>query len=151
MNKGMIMLGLLLIVGLSFATLSWQYDWQGYVFDRYDCNLQATDMYKFGFAAEYLYPSYASNTQMNNLNYALMDMQYYVLPGMAFDYYATPFRADMGRYNSASSEFNMLFNALIRNYLSQTGPDERELLMDWLQNYRGFYAYCLTGPFLETT
>lgn len=149
MHKGMILLGLLLIAGISFAGAGpWQYDWQGYAFTRYACNIGATGIYKFGFAATYLYPMYMSYSDFTNLNNAANDMSYHVMRMSSgyYDYYPAPFKSDMLGYSADSYQFNTLFNAAIRNYLSLTGESERAILTQWLQYYRDYYYGCITGP-----
>lgn len=150
MNKGMIVLGLaLLLMGLSFAGPPigpWQYPWQGAVFERYNCNLYATSTYKMALAEVYFYPYYMTGAQMEAFDDAAEDMFFHLLMGMGSDYYVAPFRADMIGYNSDSAAFNAVFNAVLRNYLAQTGAGGQQIVAAWLQGYQSAYTYCLLHP-----
>jgi hypothetical protein len=149
MNKGMIVLGLLLVVGLSFAGVGpWQYDWQEHVSWRYACDYwMGEDQYS---AAFYYMQPYASPTELMYMEYYQDVVKYWELfgtdgdYGMMDEYYATPFRADMAGYNSANSLFRSIFNAAYREYMAATG-DPSFVARDYLAGARASYVHCVSS------
>jgi hypothetical protein len=145
MNKLMIVLGFLLIAGISFATLSWQYPWQEYVSWRYICNYEFSTYGQYEAAYAYMQP-YASPSELYSM-YQYLGMMDGRLTGMVFDYYATPFRADMAGYNSANSLFRSIFNAAYREYYAATG-DPGFVARNYLAGLRASYTVCASNePF----
>ena len=149
MNKLMIVLGLLLIAGISFARPDpgpWQYGWQGAVAHRYDCGLYSADE-QYHAAYMYMQP-YATATQLFYMHNYVHMMDFAVWDsgesGMMYDYYATPFRADMAAYNSENSLFRSFFNAAYRNYMAQTG-DSGGYVRSYLAGVRASYLACVSG------
>jgi hypothetical protein len=145
MNKGMIMLGFaLLLMGLSFATLSWQYPWQEYVAWRYDCQIENIGTEKY-ILANYMYnhaQSYVQYSQILSMNNFLYYMSM-ANDRMTFvDYYAAPFRVDMGAYNSNNAAFNTIFNAVLRTYLQHGGNSID--VMNMLNGFNSDYRECIS-------
>ncbi len=149
MNKLMIVLGLLLIGGLSFAGDApgpWQYGWQESIFDRYVCHVEnvPTEQYYVGYYMYQYTQPYIMPSQMQALLDYTNGMQYYLYSGMANDYYQAPFRADMGLYNSNNAAFRTVFNAMLRTYLQHGG--DRTHILGWLNEINDGYRSCLMGP-----
>lgn len=149
MNKGMMMLGLLLIVGLSFAGDApgpWQNGWQESIFDRYWCHIDnvPTEQYYVGYYMYQYTQPYIMPSQMQALLDYTNGMQYYLMNGMANDYYPSQFRVDMGLYNSNSGAFRTVFNAMLRTYLQHGG--DRTYILGWLNEINGEYRSCLNPP-----
>ena len=150
MNKLMIVLGLLLIAGLSFAWLpptSWQYEWQKYVSWRYDCQYGYVAAGQYSLA-EYMYAyaqPYVAYSQLYDMASYLDGMNYHLFDsgtaGMAYDYYATPFRADMAGYNSDNAAFKTIFNAVLRTYLQHGGSSSH--VMGMLNGFNTNYRECI--------
>jgi hypothetical protein len=146
MNKLMIVLGLLLIAGLSFARPSFQYPWQDAVLDRYICHVEnvPTEQYYVGYYMYQYTQPYILPSQMQALLDYTNGMQYYLYTGMGGEYYAAPFRADMGLYNSNNVAFRTVFNAMLRTYLAHGG--DRAYVLDWLNGINQDYRNCLMPP-----
>jgi hypothetical protein len=112
-------------------------------------------------AAMYMYP-YASMSELGLMDYYLGIMSGEIYDhgddwGMAYEYYATPFRADMAGYNSASSLFKSIFNAAYREYYAATG-DTGGNARNYLAGMRAQYTACVSRtpwtyppPDIETT
>ncbi len=147
MNKLMIMLGLLLIAGLSFAFVGpWQNEWQNYASWRYMCNIEevGTEQYilaDYMYVAAQPYIPYSQITSMNNYLYYMAVAN----SGMMWDYYPSPFRADMAAYNTNNGAFKTIFNAVLRTYLQHGGSSS--YVMGMLNGFNANYRDCImAGP-----
>ncbi len=143
MNNGMIMLGLLLIGGLSFATSihSWEYPWQTTVYGHYSCSFNYLSNYQYALAYSYMAP-YAGPYQMANMYNAL----YYMnvdLRNMWIHYYATPFKSDVASYNGDNSLFSGIFNSVLRAYIAHADSGARANILSLLQGYNDQYRSCI--------
>ncbi len=146
MNKGMIMLGLLLIVGLSFAVPvpggTWQYPWQNTTFLHYACSYAYVSYYQYALAYSYMAP-YAGPYQMANMYSAL----YYMLGharSLYYDYPATVFKTDMLGYNSDNSLFSGIFNSVLRAFIAHADSGARANILSLLQSYNSNYRDCIS-------
>jgi hypothetical protein len=152
MNKGMIMLGLLLIVGLSFAWAAgpWQNQWQNYTSWRYDCNIGDIGLNQYYLAADYMYVNaqpyipYSQITSMYGYLYYMQiannNMMWTMMEGN-YDYYPGPFRVDMAAYNSNGASFKAIFNAVLRTYLQHGG--DRTYVLGMLNGFNSDYRECI--------
>jgi hypothetical protein len=155
MNKFMVVLGLLLVIGLSFARPAWTQPVEG----RYYCSFEySDDMYEIAedmdeqveFTPEqcdlkHMYSYLYYYTQPLNMFYSLEDM--YNAADCGPDIMEDPiphFRAAMSSYNGVSTDFKAHFNQCVRSY-SQEGGD-MTALKDNLGMARDSYLSCVRNP-----
>ena len=148
MNKGMIMLGILLLAGFSFAFIAgpWQYDWQNYVSWRYNCQFYDVGLPQYSLA-NYMYAyaqPYVQYSQLASMN-SFLNYMGIADSGMMGHYYISPFSADMNTYNSNNAAFNAVFNAVLRAYLQHGGNSG--YILGMLNAFNGNYRECISeGP-----
>ncbi len=146
MNKGMIMLGIILLAGLSFAAaIHWEYPWQGAVSHNYGCSLFDESYYHYQMAYAYMY-AYAGPSDLTNMYYAFNQMNYFRsrMASPYYDYYATIFKSDMLSYNGQNSLFNGIFNSVLRAYMAHADSGARANILALLQGYNGLYRTCIS-------
>jgi hypothetical protein len=155
MNKFMLMLGLLLIIGLSFARPTWTQAVEG----RYYCSFEySNDLYLI---ADDMVDAERLSSEECNLHDMYSDLYFYTEPLSMFysledmydaadcgpDIMEDPiphFRAAMRSYNSMSADFRAMFNQCVRSYLQEGG--DRGDLVSALSSAREDYLGCVRNP-----
>jgi hypothetical protein len=166
MNTKMLMLGILLIAGLSFAAYPVECRWAYAVTDRYLCSVVNAFEGNNGDITSYGYYTLAEELAADDPRYAtylenmfgylganrlvpstmrngVYNMRQNVCVEDGTTYVPPAFRSGMLEYNTNAALFKREFNSLLRLYLANN-PTDRSDVLKYLSDIRADYTDCVS-------
>jgi hypothetical protein len=155
--KKLILFGLLLLAGFSFAGAGPQ-NWMQIAEGRYYCDwtYNGQNLYNYAIGPIGATPQQAS--QMSDYLYgdgtpgmlgALYDMYDYADCGPNGGTHPVEFRQSMLQYNINAAGFRSVFLQVLRNYITEY-PQDRAHIQEEILYFKGLYRSCLPGIYCRS-